>query len=135
MLRILAILSKKVREAMGSFSRNVATYARFTDRARKAMHLASQEARRLNHEYISTGHILLGLAKEGTGVAANLLKDQGVDLHKVRLEVEKVVPLGPDMVIMGQLPLTPRAMKVIGYAAQEARNLGQDYVGTEHLLL
>jgi ATP-dependent Clp protease ATP-binding subunit ClpC len=99
------------------------------------MALANQEAQRFNHEYIGTEHILLGLVKEGTGVGANVLKNLGVELHKVRLEVEKLVKAGPDMVTMGKLPQTPRAKKVIEYSIEEARNLNHNYVGTEHILL
>jgi ATP-dependent Clp protease ATP-binding subunit ClpC len=110
-------------------------YERFTDRARKVMQLANQEAQRFNHEYIGTEHILLGLVKEGTGVAANVLKNLDIDLRKIRLEVEKIVQAGPDMVTMGKLPQTPRAKKVIEYSIEEARTLNHNYVGTEHLLL
>ena len=110
-------------------------FERFTDRARKVMALANQEAQRFNHEYIGTEHILLGLVKEGSGVGASVLKNLDVDLRKVRLEVEKLVKSGPDMVTMGKLPQTPRAKKVIEYAIEEARNLNHNYVGTEHLLL
>jgi len=99
------------------------------------MALANQEAQRFNHEYIGTEHILLGLVKEGSGVGANVLKNLDVDLRKVRLEVEKLVKRGPDMVTMGKLPQTPRAKKVIEYAIEEARSLNHNYVGTEHLLL
>jgi ATP-dependent Clp protease ATP-binding subunit ClpC len=110
-------------------------FERFTDRARKVMALANQEAQRFNHEYIGSEHILLGLIKEGTGVGATVLKKMSVDLRKVRLEVEKTVKSGPEMVPMGKLPYTPRAKKVIEYAIEEARNLNHNYVGTEHLLL
>jgi len=110
-------------------------FERFTDRARKVMALANQEAQRFNHEYIGTEHILLGLVKEGSGVGANVLKNLDVDLRKVRLEVEKLVKSGPETVTMGKLPQTPRAKKVIEYAIEEARNLNHNYVGTEHLLL
>jgi len=110
-------------------------FERLTDRARKVMALANQEAQRFNHEYIGTEHILLGLVKEGSGVGANVLKNLDIDLRKVRLEVEKLVKSGPDMVTMGKLPQTPRAKKVIEYAIEEARNLNHNYVGTEHLLL
>jgi ATP-dependent Clp protease ATP-binding subunit ClpC len=111
-------------------------FERFTDRARKVMALASTEAQRFSHEYVGTEHILLGLVKEGTGVGANVLKNLDVDLHKVRMEVEKLVKSGPEMVPpMGKLPHTPRAKKVIEYAIEEARNLNHNYVGTEHLLL
>jgi ATP-dependent Clp protease ATP-binding subunit ClpC len=99
------------------------------------MALANQEAQRFNHECIGTEHILLGLVKEGSGVGANVLKNLGVDLAKVRMEVEKLVHAGPDMVTMGKLPQTPKAKKVVEYAIEEARNLNHNYVGTEHLLL
>ena len=110
-------------------------FERFTDRARKVMALANQEAQRFNHEYIGTEHILLGLIKEGSGVAANVLRNLEVDLKKVRIEVEKHVQSGPDTVAMGKLPYTPKAKKVIELAFEEARSLGHNYVGTEHLLL
>ncbi|MCL2305838.1 MAG: ATP-dependent Clp protease ATP-binding subunit [Planctomycetaceae bacterium] len=110
-------------------------YERFTDRARKVMQLANQEAQRFNHEYIGTEHLLLGLVKEGSGVAANVLKNMDIDLRKIRLEVEKLVRSGPDLVTMGRLPQTPRAKKVIEYSLEEARMLSHNYVGTEHLLL
>src|SRR5438477_477834 len=113
-------------------------YERFTDRARKVMQLANQEAQRFNHEYIGTEHILLGLVKEGSGVAAHVLKNLDIDLRKVRLEVEKIAQSGPDMadvVLFGRRPQTPRAKKVIEYSIEEARNLNHNYVGTEHLLL
>jgi ATP-dependent Clp protease ATP-binding subunit ClpC len=99
------------------------------------MALANQEAQRFNHEYIGTEHVLLGLVKEGSGVGANVLKNLDIDLRKVRMEVEKLVKSGPEMVTMGRLPQTPRAKKVIEYAIEEARNLNHNYVGTEHLLL
>ncbi len=110
-------------------------FERFTDRARKVMALANQEAQRFNHEYIGTEHILLGLVKEGSGVGATVLKNLEVDIKKLRLEVEKLVKSGPDMVTMGKLPQTPRAKKVIEYAIEEARALNHNYVGTEHILL
>ncbi|HUV66021.1 MAG TPA: ATP-dependent Clp protease ATP-binding subunit [Sedimentisphaerales bacterium] len=110
-------------------------FERFTDRARKVMALANQEAQRFNHEYIGTEHILLGLVKEGSGVGATVLKNLDVDIKKLRLEVEKHVKSGPDMVTMGKLPQTPRAKKVIEYAIEEARSLNHNYVGTEHILL
>jgi ATP-dependent Clp protease ATP-binding subunit ClpC len=110
-------------------------YERFTDRARKVMQLANQEAQRLHHEYIGTEHLLLGLIKEGSGVAANVLKNLDIDLRRVRQEVEKLVQSSPDMPIPGKLPQTPRAKKVVEYAVEEARNVNHNYVGTEHLLL
>src|SRR5262245_28823261 len=115
----------------------LAMYSRFTDRARKVMQLANQEAQRFNHEYIGTEHILLGLVKEGSGVAANVLKNLDIDLRKIRQEVEKIVQHGPggEEAVMDRLPHTPRAQKVIDYSVEEARNLNHNYVGTEHILL
>jgi ATP-dependent Clp protease ATP-binding subunit ClpC len=110
-------------------------YERFTDRARKVMQLANQEAQRLNHEYIGTEHILLGLIKEGAGVAANVLKNLDIELRKVREEVERLVTRSLDVSPPGKLPQTPRAKKVTEYAIEEARNLNHNYVGTEHILL
>src|SRR5262245_25490086 len=112
-------------------------YERFTDRARKVMQLANQEAQRFNHEYIGTEHILLGLAKEGEGVAANVLKNLDVDLRKIRLEVETIVQGVPGGTVwtLGRLPQTPRAKKAIEFAIEEARRLDHNYIGTEHLLL
>ncbi len=111
------------------------TNEQFTDRALKVMQLANQEAQRLNHEYVGTEHLLLGLVKEGSGVAANVLKNLRVDLRTIRREVERIVRSGPDLVTMGKLPRTPRAKMAIEYAIEEARDLGHNYVGTEHLLL
>lgn len=110
-------------------------FDRFTDRARKVMSLARQEAQRFNHQYIGTEHILLGLIQEGSGVAANVLRNLEVDPEKIRVEVEKIVQDGPTMVTMGQLPFTPRAKKVLELASEEASNLRHNYIGTEHLLL
>ena len=111
------------------------TYERFTDRSRKVMMLANQEAQRLNHPYIGAEHILLGLIKEGSGVAAMTLKNLDIDLGKIRLIIEKLVECGPDMVTMGKLPQTPRAQKVLENAVEESKNLKHNYVGTEHILL
>jgi len=110
-------------------------YERFTDRARKVMQLANQEARHFRHEYIGTEHILLGLIKEGSGVAANVMKNLDLNLARVRSEVEKIVFPGPDPVETGKMPQTPRAKKVIEYAIEESRRLKHNYVGTEHVLL
>ena len=110
-------------------------FNRFTDRARKVMALANQEAKRFNHEHIGTEHILLGLIKEVSGVGATVLKHFEVDIKKLRLEVEKLHKSGPDMVTVGKLPQTPRAKKVIEYAIEEARSRNHNYVGTEHILL
>jgi len=110
-------------------------FDRFTDRAKKVMSFARQEAMKFNHEYIGTEHILLGLVQEGSGVAANVLKNMTIDLEKIRHEVEKIVKTGPSMVTMGQLPFTPRAKKVLELSMEEASQLSHNYIGTEHLLL
>ena len=110
-------------------------FDRFTDRARKVMNLGRQEAQRLNHDYIGTEHILLGLVQEGSGVAANVLRNLDIDLKKIRLELEKFVKSGSPTMTVGQLPFTPRAKRVLELSAEEANNLNHNYIGTEHLLL
>lgn len=110
-------------------------YELFTDRARKVMQLANQQAYRFNHEYIGTEHMLLGVVKEGSGVAANVLKNLNVDLRKIRLEVEKLVLSAPEMITMGKLPQTSDVKKSVEVAMEESRNLNHNYVGTEHILL
>jgi len=108
-------------------------YERFAGRARKVMQLGIQEAQRFNHDYVGTEHILPGLIKEGSGVAAAVLNNLDIDLRKLRIEVEKIVQTGPEMITMGKLPQTPRARQVIEYAMEEARSLNQDFFGTERL--
>jgi ATP-dependent Clp protease ATP-binding subunit ClpA len=111
-------------------------YERFTDIAERAMQLANREAQRLNHEYIGTEHILLGIVREGTGIAAHVLKNFDIDLGKVRLFVERIVAADPEeRPIPGTLPQTPRAQHVVQCAIEVANRLSHDYVGTEHLLL
>jgi ATP-dependent Clp protease ATP-binding subunit ClpC len=110
-------------------------FNRFTERARKVIILAKEEARRFNHDYIGTEHILLGLIREGEGVAAAVLQKLGLSLENIRLEVEKLVQPGPTTQIIGDIPFTPRAKKALELAAEEARSLGHNYIGTEHLLL
>lgn len=110
-------------------------FNRFTERARKVIILAKEEARRFNHDYIGTEHILLGLLREGEGVAAAVLKKMGVSLENIRLEIEKLVQPGPATQIIGDIPFTPRAKKALELSAEEARALGHNYIGTEHLLL
>ncbi|MHC4923069.1 MAG: ATP-dependent Clp protease ATP-binding subunit [Planctomycetota bacterium] len=110
-------------------------FDRFTERARKVMTLARQEAQKLNNDYIGTEHILLGLVQEGSGVAAQVLKNLDVDLRKVRAEVERLVEQGTSAISGSQLPFTPRAKRVLELALEEAQNLGHNYIGTEHLLL
>jgi hypothetical protein len=109
-------------------------YERFTDRARKAMKLANQEAQRFQHRCIGGEHILLGIVKEGSGVAVNVLTHLGVEPQRIVLEVERLVRSGPDNDIE-KLPDTPRAKRVIEHSMEEARNLNHNYVGTEHILL
>src|SRR3989338_5597060 len=110
-------------------------FNRFTERARKVIILAKEEARRFNHDYIGTEHILLGLIREGEGVAAAVLQKIGVSLENIRLEIEKLVQPGPTTQIIGDIPFTPRAKKALELAAEEARSLGHNYIGTEHILL
>jgi ATP-dependent Clp protease ATP-binding subunit ClpC len=110
-------------------------FNRFTERARKVIILAKEEAKRFNHDYIGTEHILLGLIREGEGVAATVLEKMGLSLENIRLEIEKLVQPGPTTQIIGDLPFTPRAKKALEMAAEEARSLGHNYIGTEHLLL
>ncbi len=110
-------------------------FNRFTERARKVIILAKEEARRFNHDYIGTEHILLGLIREGEGVAAAVLQKMGVSLENIRLEIEKLVQPGPSTQIIGDIPFTPRAKKALELAAEEARSLGHNYIGTEHILL
>jgi ATP-dependent Clp protease ATP-binding subunit ClpC len=109
-------------------------FDKFTNRARKALHLAQEEAQRLQHNYIGTEHLLLGLIREGEGVAAKVLNNLGIDLDKARSSVESIIGRG-NRVVIGELGLTPRAKKVIELAVDEARHLHHHYLGTEHLLL
>ncbi|MFO0934871.1 MAG: Clp protease N-terminal domain-containing protein, partial [Planctomycetota bacterium] len=110
-------------------------FDRFADAARGVMGLALEEAQRFNHDYVGTEHLLLGLAREGSGVAAMALKHHDIDPTRIRREVEKLVSTGTTMVTMGQLPFTPRAKKVLEFALGVASALRHTYVGTEHLLL
>ena len=110
-------------------------FNRFTERARKVILLAKEEAKRFNHDYMGTEHILLGLIREGEGVAAAVLQKLGLSPEKIRLEVEKLVQSGPTTMVSGDIPFTPKAKKVIELAMEEARSLGHNYIGTEHLLL
>jgi ATP-dependent Clp protease ATP-binding subunit ClpC len=109
-------------------------FDKFTERARKVLTLAQEEAQRFNHNYIGTEHLLLGLVREGEGVAARVLTNMGVQLPKVRSAVEFIIGRGEGAVI-GEIGLTPRAKKVIELAIDEARRLNHNYIGTEHLLL
>jgi ATP-dependent Clp protease ATP-binding subunit ClpC len=109
-------------------------FDKFTERARKVLQLAQEEAQRFNHNYIGTEHLLLGLVREGEGVAAKVLANLGVDLNKVRSAVEFIIGRG-DRTVTGDIGLTPRAKKVIELSVDEARRLNHHYIGTEHLLL
>lgn len=109
-------------------------FERFTDRARRVVVLAQEEARNLNHNYIGTEHILLGLIHEGEGVAAQALEAMGISLESVREQVEEIIGQGTEAP-SGHIPFTPRAKKVLEYSLREALQLGHNYIGTEHILL
>jgi Clp amino terminal domain, pathogenicity island component len=109
-------------------------FDKFTERARNVMNLAQEEAQRFNHNYIGTEHLLLGLVREGDGVAAKVLSNLDVDLNKVRASVEHIIGRG-DRVVLGDIGLTPRSKKVIELAVDEARRMNHRYIGTEHILL
>ncbi len=108
---------------------------RFTERAQRVILIAQEEAKRLNHDYVGTEHLLLGLIALGEGVAAQVVANLGVDLRRVRAEIEKIVGTGDNVMLLGEIPFTPRAKKVLELAVEEAQNMGHNYVGTEHLLL
>src|SRR6516164_4418047 len=109
-------------------------FERFTDRARRVVVLAQEEARMLNHNYIGTEHLLLGLIHEGEGVAAKALESLGISLEAVRQQVEQVIGQG-QQAPSGHIPFTPRSKKVLELSLREALQLGHDYIGTEHILL
>jgi ATP-dependent Clp protease ATP-binding subunit ClpA len=109
-------------------------FERFTDRARRVVVLAQEEARMLNHNYIGTEHLLLGLIHEGEGVAAKALESLGISLEAVRQQVEEIIGQG-QQAPSGHIPFTPRAKKVLELSLRESRQLGHDYIGTEHILL
>ena len=109
-------------------------FDKFTERARRVLSLAQEEAQRFQHNYIGTEHLLLGLVREDEGVAAKVLHDLGVDLQKVRSSVEDIIGRG-GRIVLGEIGLTPRAKQVIELAVDEARRMNHHYIGTEHLLL
>ena len=109
-------------------------FERFTDRARRVVVLAQEEARMLSHNYIGTEHILLGLIHEGEGVAAKALESLGISLEAVRSQVEEIIGQG-QQAPSGHIPFTPRAKKVLELSLREALQLGHNYIGTEHILL
>jgi len=110
-------------------------FNRFTERARKVLVLSKEEARRFSHDYIGTEHILLGLIREGEGVACAVLQNLGIDLERLRIEIEKLLPTGSATSVLGDIPFTPRSKKALELSAEEARSLGHNYIGTEHILL
>src|SRR5579859_1598409 len=109
-------------------------FERFTDRARRVIVLAQDEARLLDHNYIGTEHLLLGLIHEGEGVAAAALRELGVSLDAVRQKVEEIIGRG-QQAPAGHIPFTPRAKKVLELSLRESNQLGHGYIGTEHILL
>src|SRR5258708_32468881 len=109
-------------------------FERFTDRARRVVVLAKEEARMLDHDYIGTEHILLGLIREGEGVAAKALESLGISLEAARRQVEEIIGPG-QQAPSGHVPFTPRAKKVLELSLREALQLGHNYIGTEHILL
>ncbi len=109
-------------------------FERFTDRARRVVVLAQEEARMLNHNYIGTEHILLGLIHEGEGVAAKALESLGISLEAVRQQVQEIIGQG-QQAPSGHIPFTPRAKKVLELSLRESLQLGHNYIGTEHILL
>ena len=109
-------------------------FERFTEKAIKVIMLAQEEARRLGHNFVGTEQILLGLIGEGTGIGPKVLKSMGVNLKDARVEVEKIIGRGSGFVAV-EIPFTPRAKRVLELSLEEARQLGHNYIGTEHLLL
>ncbi|MGQ4806922.1 Negative regulator of genetic competence ClpC/MecB [Candidatus Entotheonellaceae bacterium PAL068K] len=110
-------------------------FKRFTERARRVIVLAREEAERHHHEYLGTEHILLGMLKDGGGIAITVLQKIGLGVDQIRLEVERHLPRSANSLIVGEIPFTPKAKKVLEYAVEEARLMGHNYIGTEHLLL
>ncbi len=108
---------------------------KFSERVQRAIVIAQEEAKRLNHSYVGTEHILLGLLKLNEGAAVNILVNIGADLNKVREEIERIVGTGENYVLIGEIPFTPRAKKILEFAVEEAQVMGNTHVGTEHLLI
>ncbi|WVZ85405.1 hypothetical protein U9M48_032341 [Paspalum notatum var. saurae] len=131
-----SIVASQISRPRGSASRGVvrAMFERFTEKAIKVIMLAQEEARRLGHNFVGTEQILLGLIGEGTGIAAKVLKSMGINLKDARVEVEKIIGRGSGFVAV-EIPFTPRAKRVLELSLEEARQLGHNYIGSEHLLL
>jgi hypothetical protein len=128
------VYSRLAARYAAAVSLGVRMFERFTDRARRVVVLAQEEARLLNHNYIGTEHILLGLIHEGEGVAAKALESLGISLEAVRAQVEEIIGQGQSAPT-GHIPFTPRAKKVLELSLREALQLGHNYIGTEHILL
>ena len=126
------VLTTSTAETAGKVARNM--FERFTDRARRVVVLAQEEARMRNHNYIGTEHILLGLIYEGKGVAAQALESLGITQQAVRQQVDEIIGRG-HQAPSGHIPFTPRAKKVLKLSLGEAMQLGHHYIGTEHILL
>ena len=110
-------------------------FDKFTNRAKQVIKLAKKEAQRLNHNYLGTEHVLLGLLKLGQGIAVNVLRNFNLDYDTVRAEIERLVGFGPEIQVYGDPALTGKVKKVFEFANEEALTLNHNYVGTEHLLL
>src|SRR3989338_2362880 len=106
---------------------------RFTEKAQRGILIAPEGGKRPNPDYVGAGHLVFGLIALGEGVAAQVLANLGVDLRRVRSEIEKIVGTGDNVMLLGEIPFTPRAKKVLEYAVEEAQHMGHSYVGTEHL--
>src|SRR3989441_463345 len=110
-------------------------FKRFTERARRVIILAREEAERHHHEYLGTEHSLLGMLKDGGGIAITVLQKAGLSIDQIRMEIERHLPRNANALIVGEIPFTPKAKKVLEYGVEEARLMGHNYIGTEHLLL
>ena len=131
---MVLLLRPRVRKLGAVIKGPRAMFERFTEKAIKVVMLAQEEARRLGHNFVGTEQIMLGLIGEGTGIAAKVLKSMGISLKEARVEVEKIIGRGSGFVAV-EIPFTPRAKRVLELALEEARQLGHNYIGTEHLLL
>ena len=110
-------------------------FERFSDRGRKIITLAREEAERHQNDYLGSEHLVLAILREADGVALNVLKKMGLSVEQVRLEIERNLPGGAATITFGEIPFTPRVKKAIEYAVEEAKLLGHNYIGSEHLLL
>jgi ATP-dependent Clp protease ATP-binding subunit ClpC len=135
-MKLFKSLFEEIAGALGDRKRAAAEFGHnYTPRACQVFELAQEEAKRLKHNFIGTEHVLLGLVRLGQGVAANVLRREGVDLEKLRLEVERYVLRASEGTLPPPFPFTPRMKRVLETAQKEARSLSHTYVGTEHILL